>query len=426
MVNKQIVTLSEHQRTLNGLKDRCHKLLSTPQFSLDGGGLTRNDREENILSLFHNLFSNEEYAPYHYDRYSVIQIVKDSTQAMDIRFSNEINLEDMDAFVTMNCHQNSSIQCPCITLKQPIVTKTQRKGYKLKFKWIVNEDSGLDSDDGNKQRQHHPRISKRHLSFWWKKNDQNWTKCKKSNIDLKSKTVVFHQLLLFDNIYSFKIEYALKQPLKTSVPSTIQKYSMSREDDPYSMMSGMTGRDSNHSLASIGRSSRASFTSTKIRKHQSSQKLKLRYHSHRGNFEKHHPRHLLRSSCRHWYCSQRNADFERGEKDWIIFRFDGDYVPTEFYIKNGHRSSAVRVMKVCIGDIKSDQWMNTEDVIVENRKKIQRFDISGMTKGAKWKYIKVVLKENYGENLGDEPRFGIDEFGVYGIPSQYAFTDHFR
>merc|ERR1719461_1409827 len=62
----------------------------------------------------------------------------------------------------------------------------------------------------------------------------------------------------------------------------------------------------------------ASFSMRKLMTKAGAKNIKLEHHSHRGHWDKYHPRNLLAKDSD--YCSKTNKSFKKNEKDWIIFR----------------------------------------------------------------------------------------------------------
>ena len=209
----------------------------------------------------------------------------------------------------------------------------------------------------------------------------------------------------------------MENPLNINIFSNIQRCSLSKPEDMLSVLTSNRSRQSQQFDINDIRK-------ININKHKASQKLKLTYYSHRGHSDNNHPKHLLlrNKNNQFIYFSVNNSDFNdnMNECDWIIFKFDKKYIPSKFYIKNNGFKSDVEIMRVCIGDIKKNKWRESQNINVKCRSKKQIFDISGIAKKSKYHHLKLLFLRNYGEMNPDKPRFGINEFGLYGIEKKYA------
>eukprot|EP01084_Bolivina_argentea_P175507 303917_1 len=124
-------------------------------------------------------------------------------------------------------------------------------------------------------------------------------------------------------------------------------------------------------------------------------KIELLYDSHRGNYfnaADTHPLQLLDKSKK-LYCSSKCSSFKKKENDWIIFKFTQfTPIPTKMEIKNGSCKSAVKIMRMYIGNKNNNEWYE-----LINGDKCQSFDIINTIKFDDLQHIKLELIENYGE-----------------------------
>lgn len=375
---------------------KCKEILNNHQISLE-------QRQDKIQTLSEQSLDHHEFKKYQAEQNEIVDIIQNVAQSIDVSFDKVIDVSNPRSFAAINAFKNNTINIPNFILKQPKPRFLKKgKGYKIRLKW--NIDNNIIPNYEN-------------ISFWYKKNDHLWQKCKNYKLLLKKKTVELDEKCSFDNTYSFRIKYLMKNPLNMNTFSNTQRCSLSKPEDVLSVLTSNRSRQSQQfDLNDI--------RNININKHRVSQKLKLIYHSHRGHSGHHHPKYLLsrKKGPESMYFSLNNSEFndDNNECDWIIFKFNKKFIPSMFYIKNNSIKSDVETMKVCFGDIKKNKWEESQNINVECRKKKQTFDISGIAKKSKFHYLKILFVRNHGETNPDKPRFGVNRFGIYGIQKKYA------
>ena len=154
--------------------------------------------------------------------------------------------------------------------------------------------------------------------------------------------------------------------------------------------------------------------------------IDLEYVAHRGhyfNVDDNHPIKLLDKSNK-LYCSSKCSSFNKNEYDWIIFKFiENDNkkqfipIPTKMEIKNGSCKSAVKIMRLYIGNKENNEWyrlINNDINLIKQEDQCQSFDIVETIKFHDLQHIKLEFIENYGENWNMGAKFCVFEFHLYG------------
>ena len=158
-------------------------------------------------------------------------------------------------------------------------------------------------------------------------------------------------------------------------------------------------------------------------------KIELMVDSHRDHLkggENGDPKYLLQENDNRYY-SGIYYGFKRDEDDWIIFKFINKnklYLPKRLYIRNWDSSDdkGVKIMSVSIGDKESDEWItfNPYHITLHNlNKEPQMITIDGIDaeiiKKKRYRYIRLLLKENHGGWLWISPKYVLIGIDVYGI-----------
>mmetsp|Transcript_5272 Transcript_5272/g.8680 ORF Transcript_5272/g.8680 Transcript_5272/m.8680 type:complete len:269 (+) Transcript_5272:29-835(+) len=166
--------------------------------------------------------------------------------------------------------------------------------------------------------------------------------------------------------------------------------------------------------------------------------ITLRVNSHLAHFQEYHPSNVLTENQSEWYGSEAYARGTAGN-DWIIFEYDDLYLPAQLAIVNDWDDSAIKTMRLSIGN--GAEWIplraETKDAAQRyyGRTKLDRnamflpktsdqqyvdlniddgIDISYI-KVKQFKRIKLELVSNYGRQLSGQPKFVFYQFKVYGM-----------
>ena len=145
---------------------KCKDLLNDHEISLE-------EREDKIQTLSETLFDQHQFIKYQTEQNEIIDIIQNVAQSVNISFNETIIVSNPRLFATINFVRNSTLNIPKFILKKPrpIFLK---KGYKLKLKWNIDNDDNIDPNYEN-------------VSFWYKKNDHLWQKCKNYKLLLRKK-----------------------------------------------------------------------------------------------------------------------------------------------------------------------------------------------------------------------------------------------
>jgi len=155
-------------------------------------------------------------------------------------------------------------------------------------------------------------------------------------------------------------------------------------------------------------------------------KIPLRFHSCKGylnNQNDYHPSKLLEPD-NSYYKSLHNQEL-RGNNDWIIFSIDDNqchsFYLKYFKIRNRCYDQDVKTMGISIGDIKSNEWIQYKPYPIDHVKQTNKkesleikIDLK-LIENKKYKFVKIELINNYGNDGDDYCKFAFYELELFGI-----------
>lgn len=349
------------------------------------------------------------------DKYKKYQNTKDITDFLansitetDINFDTNIDLNNIDSFGNVKIGFMNKLFKPKKINLLPIIKQEGESinGYKIRLKWKIENDT-----DDSKEEQLTFVIKYKYDKFTTAGNGDdekvtddgsiweilNYTQVESSD-GINFELSIMDKTFEINTLYSFRIECLSTNPYHLELISNIERICIDFDDRPKGKIV----------------------------------KIPLIYSSHRSD-NNGPPSNMLQKDDSYYWSSFYN-DFEKGEDDWIVFKFDNgdqsdkenkDIFPLRFEILNnsGYQKQGVKNMNLLIGNTKTDEWYQynegLQDIEILKTDEMQSFNLSGVNskiiKNKQLNGIKLQLTRNWGFREDFGSKYAIKEFHLYGI-----------
>lgn len=356
--------------------------------------------------------SNSKYG----DSSKLTQHIEEITPLMTVQFGSEFADRIQSAIDSaVQLSPKKSISFPSISFSKPDQFTDKNDGYSVRLNWTIgnmNDSNRINkdritlkykmadklngNDDDEKEREFtsgNPRNPRNGQNEWrvFRHGVIGETKEDDGNLSMHCQSL---DVLRPNQQYFCQIEYAIKKPMDFVISSNIESFvNVKREE-----------LNENGDIDVVA--------------------IKLQYHSHRKHSLTRHPKYLLMNSDTKQYWSAFNSDFQREERDWMVFRLKENrkWVPTQIMFKNYKSNQDVKRMRVYIGDIRTKKWqsLTKEEIAPLLSKDMQYFNVDCSyienDDDEEMRFVKVEFIENYGENNPDMCRFCCRHFKLMGYP----------